>query len=41
MLGVFVPFAVIYMRTPLKLDYLWACLCTGGAVCFRFRSSPA
>jgi uncharacterized protein (DUF486 family) len=40
-LGVFVPFAVIYMRTPLKLDYLWACLCMVGAVFFMFRSSPA
>jgi uncharacterized protein (DUF486 family) len=40
-LGVFVPFAVFYMRTPLKLDYLWACLCMLGAVYFMFRSSPA
>jgi uncharacterized protein len=23
-LAVFVPFAVFYMRTPAKLDYLWA-----------------
>src|SRR5882757_5228988 len=23
-LCVFVPFAVIYMKTPIKLDYLWA-----------------
>jgi len=27
-LAVFVPFAVVYMRQPLKLDYLWAALCT-------------
>ncbi|MEF9944347.1 MAG: DMT family protein, partial [Burkholderiaceae bacterium] len=26
-LGVFIPFAVLYMREPLKLDYLWAALC--------------
>jgi hypothetical protein len=25
-LGVFVPFAVLYMRQPIKLDYLWATL---------------
>ena len=31
-LGVFVPFAVFYMRAPLKLDYLWAGLCLLGAV---------
>jgi uncharacterized protein (DUF486 family) len=36
---VFVPFAVFYMRQPLKLDYLWASLCIVGAVYFVFRSS--
>jgi uncharacterized protein (DUF486 family) len=36
-LGVFVPFAVIYMRQPLKWDYLWAGLCILGAVYFMFR----
>jgi len=40
-LAVFVPFAVFYMRTPLKLDYAWACLCMLGAVYFMFRGSPA
>ena len=40
-LSVFVPFAVLYMRTPLKLDYLWACLCMVGAVYFMFRGSAA
>jgi uncharacterized protein len=35
---VFVPFAVLYMRQPLKLDYLWAGLCIMGAVYFMFRS---
>jgi hypothetical protein len=36
-LSVFVPFAMIYMRQPLKLDYLWAALCIMGAVYFVFR----
>jgi uncharacterized protein len=34
---VFVPFAVLYMREPVKLDYLWATLCVLGAVYFVFR----
>ncbi len=37
-LSVFVPFAVLYMNQPLKLDYLWAALCICGAVYFIFRS---
>ena len=37
-LTVFVPFALIYMQQPLKLDYLWAGLCLVGAVYFMFRS---
>jgi uncharacterized protein (DUF486 family) len=37
-LSVFVPFAVFYMRVPLKLDYLWAALCMLAAVWFIFRS---
>jgi uncharacterized protein (DUF486 family) len=36
-LTVFVPFVLIYMREPLKLDYLWAALCMLGAVYFIFR----
>ena len=36
-LCVFVPFAVIYMGEPIKLDYLWAGLCLLGAVYFIFR----
>jgi uncharacterized protein (DUF486 family) len=36
-LSVFVPFAVFYMKQPLKLDYLWAGLCILGAVFFMFR----
>ena len=39
-LVVFVPFAVMYMRQPIKLDYLWAALCIMGAVYFVFRSHP-
>ena len=37
-LAVFVPFAVIYMNQPLKLDYLYAGLCLMGAVYFIFRT---
>jgi uncharacterized protein (DUF486 family) len=36
-LTVFVPFLLLYMRQPLKLDYLWASLCMLGAVYFIFR----
>ncbi len=36
-LGVFVPFAVLYMRQPLNLNFLWAGLCLVGAVYFMFR----
>ena len=36
-LAVFVPFAVLYMNQPLKLDYLWASLCLVGAAYFMFR----
>jgi uncharacterized protein (DUF486 family) len=36
-LTVFVPFAVLYMHQPVKLDYLWAGLCILGAVYFIFR----
>ena len=40
-LTVFVPFAVFYMKEPVKLDYLWAALCIAGAVYFMFRSHGA
>ena len=36
-LSVFVPFSVLYLKEPLKLDYLWAGLCLVGAVFFMFR----
>ena len=35
---VFVPFAMYFMKTPLKLDFLWAALCMCGAVYFIFRT---
>ena len=40
-LTVFVPFAVFYMRAPLKLDYLWAALCMVAAAWFMFRGTVA
>ena len=40
-LAVFVPFAIFYMRTPLKLDYLWAALCMVAAAWFMFRGASA
>ena len=36
-LTVFVPFAILYMKEPLRLNYLWAALCVCGAVYFVFR----
>ena len=38
-LTVFVPFAMLYLKEPFKLDYLWAALCMVGAVYFIFRSA--
>jgi uncharacterized protein (DUF486 family) len=37
-LSVFVPFAVLYMNQPLKMDYLYAALCLMGAVYFIFKA---
>ena len=37
-LSVFVPFAVLYMGQPVKLDYLWAGICLVGAAFFIFRA---
>ena len=37
-LVVFVPFAILYMRTGVSLNYLWAGLCMVGAVYFVFRA---
>jgi uncharacterized protein (DUF486 family) len=36
-LTVFVPFAVLYMKQPISLNFLWAGLCLMGAVYFTFR----
>jgi uncharacterized protein (DUF486 family) len=36
-LTVFVPFAVLYLKEPMRLDYVWAGLCILGAVYFIFR----
>ena len=40
-LSVFVPFAIFYLKEPLKLDYLWAALCILAAVYFVFRDKLA
>ncbi|MEE7626072.1 DMT family protein [Methylobacter sp. Wu8] len=37
-LSVFVPFSVLYLKEPLKLDYLWAGFCLIGAAYFIFRT---
>ena len=34
---VFAGFAIVYMKQPLKMDFLWAGLCLVGAVYFMFR----
>ena len=36
-LAIFVPFSVIYMKEPLRWNYLWAGLCMVGAVYFMFK----
>ncbi|MBI3533689.1 MAG: DMT family protein [Hylemonella sp.] len=38
-LSVFLPFAMLYLKEPFKLDYVWAALCMVGAVYFIFRSA--
>ena len=38
-LAVFVPFAILYMKQPLKLDFLWAGLCLVAAAWFMFRGN--
>src|SRR5262249_43235658 len=40
-LSVFVPFSMLYLKEPVKLDYLWAGLCLCGAVYFVFRGGMA
>ena len=36
-LAVFVPFSLLYMQQPVKLDFLWSGLCMLGALYFMFR----
>ena len=36
-LAVFVPFAIVFMKEKLRLDFLWAGLCMVGAAYFIFR----
>ena len=36
-LSVFVPFALLYLKEPFKMDYVYAGLCMLGAVYFMFR----
>ena len=37
-LAIFIPFSIIDMQQPFKIDFLWAGLCLIGAVYFIFRS---
>jgi hypothetical protein len=36
-LGVFIPFSILYLKEPFKLNYLWAGICMMCAVYFMFR----
>ncbi len=36
-LSIFVPFSILFLKEPLKLNFLWAGLCMVGAVYFMFR----
>ena len=40
-IGVFIPFAIWYMKQPLNRDFLWAAICLLGAVYFTFRGTGA
>jgi uncharacterized protein (DUF486 family) len=40
-IAVFIPFAVFYMKQPLKMDFVYAALCLLGAVYFVFRGAAA
>ena len=37
-MGIFALFCVVYLKEPLKLDFLWAGLCLVGAAFFMFRN---
>ncbi len=34
----FIPFAILVMNTPVRMDYIWAAFCLAGASYFIFRS---
>ncbi|WP_019934624.1 MULTISPECIES: DMT family protein [Oceanimonas] len=36
-LSVFVPFSILYLKEPFRMDFVWAGLCLLGAVFFMFR----
>jgi uncharacterized protein len=36
-LGVFIPFAMLYLKEPFRLNFVWAGLCMVAAVWFMFR----
>lgn len=36
-LSVFIPFAIFYMKMPLRMNFVWAGLCMCGAVYFIFQ----
>ncbi len=36
-LSVFVPFSMLYLKEPFRMDFVWAGLCLLGAVFFMFR----
>ncbi len=38
---VFAPFALMYMKQPLRWDFVWSALCLLGAVYFAFRGGFA
>jgi uncharacterized protein len=37
--SVFAFFSILYMREPLKMDFLWAGMCLAGAAYFMFRNT--
>ena len=36
-LTLFIPFSVLYLQQPMKLDFVWSSMCMVGAVYFMFR----
>ena len=36
-LTLFIPFSVLYLQQPMKLDFVWSSRCMVGAVYFMFR----